>query len=92
MDMDRVRLPSRKFDTNYLLYALAVVVMNLLYLVGQHTLHEPSLPLYQTAQRRRIRTVIQELMFKAAHMVQHARQWMQGMGANDCAFAVFEHH
>ena len=44
------------------------------------------------AQRRRIRTVMHELMFKAARMVHHARQWVLGLGANDTAFAVFERH
>jgi hypothetical protein len=88
-DMDLTRLPSGKFDTNYLVCALAAVAMNLLRLVGQQTLHEPDAPMRHSAQRRRIRTVIQELMVKAAHMVNHARQWVQGLGANDPAFAVF---
>lgn len=91
-DMDLTRLPSGKFDTNYLVCALAAVAMNLLRLVGQHTLHEPQSPVRHTAQRRRIRTVMQELMFKAARMVCHARQWVLGLGANDAAFAVFERH
>ena len=91
-DMDLVRLPSGKFDTNYLVCALAAVAMNLLRLVCQHTLHEPDSPVRHTAQRRRIRTVMQELMFKAARMLHHARQWVLGLGANDTAFAVFERH
>ena len=57
-------------------------------LADQHTLHEPHSPVRHTAQRRRIRTVMQELMFKAARMVYHARQWVLGLGANDAAFAV----
>jgi len=91
-DMDLVRLPSGKFDTNYLVCALAAVAMNLLRLVGQHTLHEPDAPVRHTAQRRRIRTVMQELMFKAARLISHARQWVLGLGANDTAFGVFERH
>jgi hypothetical protein len=91
-DMDLTRLPSGKFDTNYLVCALAAVAMNLLRLVGQHTLHEPDAPVRHSAQRRRIRTVMQELMFKAVRMVRHARQWVLGLGANDVAFAVFARH
>jgi len=91
-DMDLVRLPSGKFDTNYLVCALAAVAMNLLRLVGQHTLHEPDAPLRHSAQRRRIRTVMQELMFKAARVIHHARQWVLGLGQNDTAFAVFARH
>jgi hypothetical protein len=91
-DMDLTRLPSGKFDTNYLVCALAAVAMNLLRLVGQHTLHEPDAPVRHSAQRRRIRTVIQELMCKAARVIRHARQWVLGLGANDAAFAVFARH
>ena len=91
-DMDLTRLPSGKFDTNYLVCALAAVAMNLLRLVGQHTLHHPDSPVRHSAQRRRIRTVMQELMFKAARLLSHARQWALGLGANDSGFAVFERH
>ncbi len=91
-DMDLTRLPSGKFDTNYLVCALAAVAMNLLRLVGQHTLHEPDSPVRHSAQRRRIRTVMQELMFKAGRLISHARQWVLGLGANDSAFGVFERH
>jgi hypothetical protein len=91
-DMGLVRLPSGKFDTNYLVCALAAVAMNLLRLVGQHTLHECDSPVRHTAQRRRIRTVMQELMFKAARLISHARQWVLGLGAHDTAFAVFARH
>jgi hypothetical protein len=66
--------------------------MNLLRLVGQHTLHEPDAPVRHSAQRRRIRTVMQELMFKAARILRHARQWVLGLGANDAAFGVFSRH
>jgi hypothetical protein len=38
-DMDLQRLPSGKFDTNFLVCQLACVALNLLRLIGQHTLH-----------------------------------------------------
>ena len=41
-DMDLERLPSGKFDTNYLVCQLAAVAMNLLRLIGQNTLNEPA--------------------------------------------------
>ncbi|MEI7539130.1 MAG: IS1380 family transposase, partial [Comamonadaceae bacterium] len=65
-DMDLERLPSGKFDTNYLVCQLAAVAMNLLRLIGQNTLNEPDAPMRHVAKRRRIKTVMQELMFKAA--------------------------
>ena len=87
-----MRLPSGKFDINYLVHALPAVAMNLLRLIGQHTLHGRDAPVRHPAQRRRIRTVMQELMFMAARMVCHARQWVLGLGANDGSFAVFQRH
>ena len=91
-DMDLERLPSGKFDTNYLVCALAAVAMNLLRLIGQHTLNEPDAPVRHSAKRRRIKTVLQEMMFKAARMIKHAGRWVLGLGANDSGFAVFERH
>lgn len=91
-DMDLERLPSGKFDTNYLVCQLAAVAMNLLRLIGQNTLNEPDAPVRHAAKRRRIKTVMQELMFKAARMIHHAGRWVLGLGESDPAFAVFERH
>jgi hypothetical protein len=90
--MDLERLPSGKFDTNYLVCQLAAIAMNLLRLIGRHTLHEPDAPLRHAAKRRRIKTVMQEMMFKAARMMRHAGRWVLGLGAGDSAFTVFERH
>jgi hypothetical protein len=91
-DMDLERLPSGKFDTNYLVCQLAAVAMNLLRLIGQHTLNEPGSPVRHKAKRRRIKTVLQELMFKAARLIHHAGQVVLGLGRNDGAFEVFARH
>ena len=91
-DMDLERLPSGKFDTNYLVCQLAAVAMNLLRLIGQNTLNEPDAPVRHKAKRRRIKTVMQEMMFKAARMIKHAGRWILGLGQSDSGFAVFERH
>jgi len=39
-----------------------------------------------------MRTVMQELMFKAAWYIHHARQWVLGLGQNGAAFALFALH
>ena len=91
-DMDLERLPSGKFDTNYLVCQLAAVAMNLLRLIGHNTLHEPDAPVRHAAKRRRIKTVMQEMMFKAARMIKHAGRWILGLGESDSGFAVFERH
>ena len=89
-DMDLRRLPSGKFATNHLVCALAAVAMNLLRIVGQHTLHEGDSPMRKAALRRRIKTVMQEMMFKAARIISHARGWVLGISGSDSGFAVFE--
>ncbi len=91
-DMDLERLPSGKFDTNYLVCQLAAMAMNLLRLIGQNTLNEPDAPVRHAAKRRRIKTVMQEMMFKAARMIKHAGRWILGLGESDSGFAVFERH
>ena len=48
-DMDLERLPSGKFDTNYLVCRFAAVAMNLLRLIGQNTLNEPDTPVRHPA-------------------------------------------
>ncbi|MGV1046887.1 IS1380 family transposase [Limnohabitans sp.] len=89
-DMALNRLPSGKFATNHLVCALAAVAMNLLRIVGQHTLHEGDSPLRKAALRRRIKTVMQEMMYKAARIISHARGWVLGISGSDSGFAVFE--
>jgi hypothetical protein len=91
-DMGLERLPSGKFDTNYLVCQLAAVAMNLLRLIGVHTLHDSDGPVRHSAQRRRIKTVIQEIIYKAGRMISHAGQWLLGLGHNDKTFAAFERH
>jgi len=66
--------------------------MNLLRLIGQHTLNGPDAPVRHTAKRRRIKTVMQEMMFKAGRMIKHAGRWILGLGESDSGFAVFERH
>ena len=51
--------------------------------------NEPDTPMRHTAKRRRIKTVVQELMFKAARTIRHAGRWVLGLGESDSGFAVF---
>jgi len=89
-DMDLERLPSGKFDTNFLVCAMAAVAMNILRLIGQNALIGKDAPLRHAAKRRRMKTVMQEIMFKAGRMIKHAGRWVLGLGANDSAYTVFE--
>ena len=88
-DMDLNRLPSGKFATNHLVCALAAVAMNLLRLVGQHTLHEGDSPLRKAALRRRLKTVMQEIIYLAVTVTAHARRVVLGFAQHVTAFAAF---
>jgi len=73
-DMDLERLPSGKFETNQLLLTLGIFAYNLLRIIGQHSIHHPQTPLRKKAERRRIRTVIQNMIICAAKLIKHSRQ------------------
>jgi hypothetical protein len=88
-DLDLTRLPSGKFDTNALVCRLAALTMNILRLMGQRGLLGPDAPVRHEAKRRRIKTVMQELIYRAGRLIEHGRQMVLGLGANDRAAAVF---
>ena len=71
-DLNLECLPSGKFDTNLPVCSLAAVAMNILHLIGQNALIGKSAPLRHAAKRRRMKTVMQEIMFKAGRMIKHA--------------------
>lgn len=76
-DMDLERLPSGKMDTNALLLNLGIFAYNVLRMIGQKSLEMQS-PLRKKAQRRRIRTVIQNMITIAARLIHHARRTVLG--------------
>lgn len=88
-DLDLERVPSGKFETNYLVCALAALAMNILRLMGQDGLHGPDSPVRHPAKRRRIKTVIQELICRAARLIEHGRRLVLGLGANDRSANAF---
>lgn len=91
-DLDLERLPSGKFATNDLVLSLAVLAFNILRAIGQATLISPDSPVRHPAKRRRIRTVMQEIIGIAARVIQHARRLTLGLGEHCAAFVVFERH
>jgi hypothetical protein len=88
-DLDLTRLPSGKFDTNYLVCQLAALAMNILRLIGQRGLLGPDAPVRHGAKRRRIKTVMQELIYRAGRLIKHAGRTVLGLGANDRAAKAF---
>jgi len=89
-DLDLTRLPSGKFDTNYLVCQLAALAMNILRLMGQRGLLGPDAPVRHPAKRRRIKTVMQELIYRAGRLIETGRRVILGLGANDRAARAFK--
>jgi len=69
-DLDLERLPSGKFDTNDLVLTLGALTYNILRWIGLMGLTGELSPVRHPAKRRRIRTVMQELMYLAARVVE----------------------
>ena len=88
-DLDLTRLPSGKFDTNYLVSQLAALAMNILRLMGQRGLLGPDAPVRHAAKRRRIKTVMLELIYRAGRLIETGRRLVLGLGANDRAAKAF---
>jgi len=67
------RFPSGKFLTNHLILILAMLVYNVLRFIGNDLANRRLFGL-RKATRRRLRTVIQGLMYMAGRIVAHSRQ------------------
>jgi len=81
-DLDLERLPSGKFQTNELVLLLGMVAYNLLRLIGQESLREADAPIRKKVSRRRVRSVMQDLVYLACRLVKHARCWTLSFGRN----------
>lgn len=86
-DLDLERLPSGKFDTNDAIVHLASFAYNCLRLLGQLGLTGEIAPLRHPAKRRRLKTVLQEIMYRAAKFVAHARKLILDFGRGVAAHA-----
>ena len=89
-DMDVERLPSGKFETNELVLELALIAYNLLRMIGQESLrHRPDQK--RRVKRRRIRTVIDNIIRCASHITEHARERVMALGrSNTWRFAFMQ--
>lgn len=88
-DLDMERLPSGKFATNALVLSCAGMAYNILRLVGQWGLLGEKSPVRRKAKRRRIRTVIQEMMTIAGRLIRSARQLRLRFGRHCPAYEAF---
>lgn len=89
-DMDVERLPSGKFDTNELVLELTVLAYNILRLIGQESLKSRRAPKTKhPVKRRRIRTVIGNLIQIAGHITTHGRRIVLAIGCSNVWRHVF---
>ena len=88
-DMDLERLPSGKFDTNSLILELAIISYNILRMIGQETIGGRTPRQKRDGKRRRLRTVISNLIMMASHVTTHARQVIMGLGKSNVWRHIF---
>ena len=88
-DLDLERLPSGKFATNALVMALGAFSYNILRFIGQTGLIAPFGPVRHSAKRRRLRTVIQELMYLAGRLISTGRGLKLRFSRHCPAFTAF---
>ena len=73
-DMDLERLPSGKFATNKLIVACGSLVYNILRFIGQVALVSNHGIIRHEAKRRRLKTVIQEMIYFAGRLIATGRR------------------
>ena len=88
-DMDLERLPSGKFNTNALILELGLIAYNILRMIGQGTIGGRAPRQKREVKRRRIRTVIGNMIMMASHVKMHARQLIMGLGRSNVWRHVF---
>lgn len=88
-DMDLERLPSGKFATNALILELGMIAYNILRMIGQGTIGERAPRQKRNVKRRRLRTVISNLIMLAGYVTMHARQLIIGLGKSNVWWHIF---
>ena len=88
-DMDLERLPSGKFATNALILELGMIAYNILRMIGQGTIGGRAPRQKRNVKRRRLRTVISNLIMLAGYVTMHARQLIIGLGKSNVWWHIF---
>ncbi len=81
--MDVERLPSGKFETNELILELTIIACNILRMIGQETIGHRRTETKHKVHRRRLRTIIGNMIMMASHVTKHARQLVVGLGRSN---------
>ena len=83
-DMGVERLPSGKFETNALILKLTMMAYNILRIIGTEAMKAQDMPIrHKTIKRRRVKTIIENLMLIAGHLTSHARRLILSLGRSN---------
>ena len=83
-DMNVERLPSGKFDTDSLILLLAMIAFNINRIIGVEIMKGKDTPVrHLTVQRRRVRTIIENILTIAGHLTEHARKFKLSLGRSN---------
>lgn len=83
-DMDVERLPSGKFETNSLVLDLTILAFNVLRILGYYSVRTGStLKTKRSVKRRRILTIIDNLIRIAGHLTRHAGRVFMALGRSN---------
>lgn len=89
-DMGLESLPSGKFATNALILNLSALAFNSLRFIGQEALASGSMPVKGNVSRRRLRSVLQDLIYVGCKFVRHANTIIVKFGRNWKWFKCFK--
>ncbi len=81
-DLDLERLPAGKFSTNYFFQIAGIFTYYFLRIIRQESLNTKKSPMRNIVRRRRIRSVIQNMIYLAAQFVRHGRKRKVQFGLN----------
>jgi len=84
-DLGLERFPSRYFDSNSLILHLTLLAYNILRIIGQISIEEQEvfiLPAnrHKKVSRRRLRTIMQDLIYMAGRVIKTGRRWFISFG------------
>ena len=89
-DIGLERMPSGSFKTNDLFLRLGMLAFNVLRIIGQRAMsHKEHLPLKLDVARRRLLSVMQDLIYIGCKLVNHAREETLKFGLHCPWFNVF---
>lgn len=91
-DLGIERLPSGSFSTNSLVLTLSMIAFNSLRIIGQKSLENKDLlPVKLEVERRRLRSVLQDLIYIGCKRVVHAGRTILKLGRSNPWVDIFRH-